>query len=638
MPDPMFRGYVELSGKRPVTKLKGGKLLTIEEARGKDSYGGVLAEGTVLVDVDDMATSERLMDAIEAEQVGCRVVATTRGKHFYFRGHPKGLRCGNGRTLAAGIHADVKVGEVASYGVIKSDGVEREVIYDIYPGEEYDPLPAWLRPVKGAPDFSAMGEGDGRNQALFNYILTLQASGFTKDEARETLRCVNAHFLADPLPERELQTVYRDEAFAKDVFYDGRKFLFNKFAEFMVSEHRIIKIGHQLHSYHDGVYVWGDSLIEHEMIEHLPMLTKANRSEVLAYIDVLIQDETEPSSADKVAFRNGIYDLSTGTFGPFTPDVIVTNRIDWDYDPGAWSNLADHTLHRLACDDPAIYDLLEEVIGYLFYRRNELRKCFILIGDKANGKSTYLDMLKTLLGDRNTAALDMGELGDRFKTAELFGKLANIGDDIGDEFIANPAIFKKLVSGDRVNAERKGKDPFDFASYAKLLFSANSMPRIKDKTGAVLDRMILIPFKATFTKDDPDFDPYIKYKLHDPLVMSHLINVGLRGLEKVLRERAFTVPSAVERELEEYAHANNPVLDFFADYSADEVVNQPTAKIFEEYMSYAVRANVKPLSQNEFTKQAKKYFGLDSVTRRVGGRRIRVFVGPTGREKHEDQD
>ena len=98
-------------------------------------------------------------------------------------------------------------------------------------------------------------------------------------------------------------------------------------------------------------------------------------------------------------------------------------------------------------------------------------------------------MVKNMMGNENIASLDLKELGDRFKTAELFGKLANIGDDIGDEFIANASIFKKLVTGDQVNVERKGKDPFEFINYAKFLFSANVIPRIKDKTGAVQRRL-----------------------------------------------------------------------------------------------------------------------------------------------------
>ncbi len=85
-----------------------------------------------------------------------------------------------------------------------------------------------------------------------------------------------------------------------------------------------------------------------------------------------------------------------------------------------------------------------------------------------------------------------------FSTAELHGKLANIGDDIGDEFIPNTGVFKKLVTGERLKGERKGQDPFFFQSYAKLLFSANNIPRLgrgKD-SAAIAKRLIIIPFDA----------------------------------------------------------------------------------------------------------------------------------------------
>lgn len=624
--DGLFIGYVKLNGKRCAQKLKDASYLTLKQARKLDGYGGVLAADTILIDVDDETQSEQLMDIIEAEQVACMVVQTTRGKHFYFKGYPRGTKCRTHARLAIGIDADIKVGSKACYGALKVDGIEREVIYDIYEGEEYDELPCWLRPVQWSPDFEDMGEGDGRNQSLFNYILTLQGEGFSHDEARATLQVINRHIFDEPMDQSELEVVYRDDAFAEDVFYNKGTFLFDKFAEYLKNEHRIVKIGHQLHVYRDGVYVAGNLLIENAMIKHLPMLSKAKRTEVLNYLDVLIQDEAPAADADYIAFANGIYDLKTGLLVPFSPEFVITNKIPWEYDPTTWSEFADKTLHRLACGDDGIYDLLEEVIGYLFYRRNELRKSFILLGDKANGKSTYLDMLKTLLGDGNTSALDLSELGERFKTAELFGKLANIGDDIGDEFIANPAVFKKLVSGDRVNAERKGQDPFDFSSYAKLLFSANSMPRIRDKTGAVLDRIVLVPFKAQFSKDDPDFDPYIKYKLRSPEVMGHLINIGLKGLERVLANRSFTTPEAVEVELEAYAVANNPVLDFFYETPVEEVVNESTASVYDDYVSYAIRNNMKPLGQNEFTRQANKYYGITSKTVRVNRKRVRLFV------------
>ena len=112
-------------------------------------------------------------------------------------------------------------------------------------------------------------------------------------------------------------------------------------------------------------------------------------------------------------------------------------------------------------------------------------------------------MVQTMLGEENISSLDLAELGERFKTAELFGKLTNVGDDIGDEFIANAAVFRKLVTGERITVERKGQDPFEFNNYSKLLFSANNIPRIKDKTGAVQRRLVIIPFDAKFSPERP---------------------------------------------------------------------------------------------------------------------------------------
>ena len=142
----------------------------------------------------------------------------------------------------------------------------------------------------------------------------------------------------------------------------------------------------------------------------------------------------------------------------------------------------------------------------------------------------------------------------------------------------------------------------------------------------MLDRLVIVPFNCVFSKEDPDFDPYIKYKLRSPEVMSHLINIGLAGLQRVLENQSFTIPRTVEKELEEYAVANNPILGFFDEVEEGDIVNQPTSEVFKEYMAYAIKANVKPLSQNEFTRQVNRHYGVKSVTKRVGAKRIRMFA------------
>lgn len=621
-----FRGYIETTGKGAKQPFKNAPLKTLEDVRRCDCYAGILAKDAVLIDIDDEEQSEILMRIVEDKELLCRVYQTNRGKHFFFK-NCGGIvsKCAQAARLACGLVADIKCGRSNCYAVLKKDGKEREIIYDILDGEQYEELPAFLFPIKSNIEFSALESGDGRNQKLYNYILTLQSYGFTKEEARETLHIINDYVFSEPLSESEIETLSRDEAFLKDTFFNGSKFLFDKFAQFLKSEYNIIRIDNQLHIYDGGVYLGGYAHIESKMIKHIPSLNKAKRAEVMAYLELLCNRDVSMSDANYIAFRNGVYNINTGELLPFSPDMVILNKIDWNYNPDAENADVDKMFDRLSCGDPAIRALLAEAIGYCFYRRNELRKAFILTGEKQNGKSTYLKLINYLLGRDNVTSLDLSELGQRFKPAELFGKLANIGDDIGDDFIANPAIFKKVVSGDPVNVERKGENPFDLKNYSKFLFSANNIPRIKDKSGAVISRLVIVPFNARFTKDDPDFDPYIIYKLKSESAMEYLIKLGLEGLKRVLNNYAFTESESVVNALTEYEENNNPVLIFFKDMDKDDVINKSTRDLYSKYGLFCAENNYNPMSNVEFSKAIKKRYNVEIKERRLNGKKYRVF-------------
>lgn len=623
-----FKGYVETKDKKCIEKFKNRTdFKTFEQVQSLPEFAGILATDTILVDIDDSESSELLFKVVKEYSLSCRVYKTSRGKHFLFKnsGVPTNK---TGCKLAIGVTADIKIGTRSSYEVLKYGGKMREILYDTAENEEAQPLPRWLHPVKSNMEFLNMDAGDGRNQSLFNYILTLQSNDFTVEEARETIRIINKFVLKVPLSDDEIETILRDDAFKKPVFFMGSTFLFDKFATYIKNNNHIIKINNQLHLYRDGIYVSGLSEIESEMIKHIPQLNRAKRTEVLAYLDIMIRDSVKAEDANLIAFENGLYDIVDDSFVEFTPDHIITNKIRWKYNPAAYSELADKTLNKISCNDPQIRALLEEAIGYCFYRRNELGKAFILTGDKSNGKSTFLSMVQCLLGDENIASLDLKELGDRFKTAELFGKLANIGDDIGDEFIANAAIFKKLVTGDRVSAERKGQNPFEFNNYSKFLFSANNIPRIKDKTGAVQRRLIIIPFDATFSASDPDFNPYIKHLLKTEEVMQYLINLGIQGLKRVLLNRAFTSSTKVQKELDEYEEQNNPILGFFRECEDEDfkIENEPTNKVYKRYQEYCIANSLQPMSNIEFSKQVNRILNFKIVDKKINGKKFRIFV------------
>lgn len=622
----LYKGYVETKDKKCIEKYKGRTdFKTYEQVESLPEFAGILAENTILVDLDDGKQAEILMNIVENLQLDCKVIDTTRGKHFLFH-NTKIKSCSTHSTLAVGLTADIKVGFKSSYEVLKVNGEERFIEWDAEEGHDYQEIPKWLFPVKTKADFLTMDAGDGRNQALFNYILTLQSSGFTVEECRECITLLNRYVLKESLSDSELEVILRDDAFKKPIFFDGNTLLHEKFAEYLKNAKHIVRINGQLHIYKDGIYVPGYRAIESEMIQLIPHLRDAQRKEVLKYLE-LLADTVKAADANYIAFKNGIYDIANDVMVPPSADLILTNRIEHNFNPAAYSELMDSTLNKLACQDKDIRALLEECVGYCFYRRNELGKAFILTGDKSNGKSTFLDVVTAILGEDNISTLDIKELGDRFSTSMMFGKLANIADDIGDDFLQGTqvSVFKKVVTGNRIKAERKGQDPFEFAPYVKILASANEIPRMKDKTGAVLRRLVIIPFNATFSKDDPDFDPYIKTKLSKPEPLEYLIALGVKGLDRVLHNKGFTVPTLVQEQLDEYEESNNPIIAFLKDVELSELENEPTSDVYRRYNLFCTENSLQAMSAIAFTKQLCRRCGFTLTRKRVDGEIKRVY-------------
>lgn len=629
----LYKGYIKSKGKAAIEPFKDRtKFRTYDEVKSLPGFAGVLADDTILIDIDDTEQSGILMNIVEEYQLDCRVYQTSRGRHFLFKNHSI-ARNKTGVPLAIGLTADIKLGSRSSYEVIKIDGEERFVEWDIEEGGHYQEIPKWLFPVRAAVDFLNMDAGDGRNQALFNYILTLAANDFSVDETREAIRILNRFVFKEPLSDEELEVILRDEAFQKPVFFNGSTFLFDRFATYLKNSSYVVKINGQLHIYQDGIYINGYKPIETAMIQQIPNLRKTQRREVLDYMELIVE-ERPPADARYIAFLNGVLDIVTGNLLPFSPDLVVTNQIPWNYEPDAYSELADKTLNKLACGDEVIRALLEECIGYCFYRRSELGKAFILTGDKSNGKSTFLDCVKAILGEQNVSALDLKELGDRFSTSMMFGKLANIGDDIGDDFLqgSQVAIFKKVVTGNRIKAERKGQDPFEFNPYIKLLFSANDIPRMKDKTGAVLRRLVIIPFNARFSKTlpngepDPDYNPFIKYELVEQSSLEYLIRLGVEGLKRIIENNEFTKSEKVQQQLEEYENENNPIKAFIDDCGVEMIENEPTADVYKRYQVFCAENSMQPMSKIVFSKQINKRLGLTIIQKKINKKNHKIFV------------
>ena len=632
----LYKGYVPTKNKQSTMKFKGKAskdLMTLDQVKDLPEYAGVLNDNTILIDVDDADQAELLMQIIEEQQFDCKVICTSRGKHFLFRNDGVVDQCFTHVKVACGLTADVKIGSKCSYEVLKVDDEERFVEWDVEEGIEYQTLPKWLIPVKTDIDFLHMEAGDGRNSALFSYELVLQGAGLTKEEAKETIRIINKHVLQESLSDDELDVILRDEAFAKPVFYKGKTFLHNVFGDYLMREMHIKRINQQLHVYRDGVYVSGYRYIENSMQKQLPSLKATQRTEVIKYLEVMIPDNNDTEADAKfIAFRNGILNIYTMELLPFSPEYAITNKIPWDFNPNAYDQILDNALNQWSCGDKEIRSLLEECVGYCLYRRNHLDKSFILTGQGANGKSTFLDMVKALLTIKNYSALDLCEMDDKFSTIMLSGKLANIGDDISNEFLQGKtlSLFKKVVSGNDIKAENKGIDAFTMKPTAKLLFSANNIPRMASKgIYAIKRRLVIIPFNATFERfmedgsENPDFDDMLGEKLKRQSSMEYLILLAVQGLKRALQNKGFTVSGKAEKELDEFEKENDTILLWLDHMKDDEdadvsdaireyVCREDFDTVYRSYSAFCADENTLPLKKENLSKELRKRFNLDS--------------------------
>lgn len=639
----LFKGYILSKGKEPLSSVKTGALL--KEPPTDHDYVGVLFEDIIQLDFDDEGNAKIAVDIVNEYKLKCDILKTTRGVHLYFKNDEYVKSQSVGVFNAIGLSCDIGLGiknrvvplritkDVDTVRIVNGEEVTtttKQVIQRewIQTYDEIEVLPPFFRPVSNQD--LEIKKSNTRNQTLFNYILRLQASGFTKEEVRKTIKIINKYILYEPLSDREIDIITRDEAFSEELFFgkDG-KFLHDRFGNYMLTNCNILKIDGQAHIYtKDNLYSNDPNEFEKVMLSKIPSLKDAQRKEVYKYITLKCTKEGKFANPKYIGLKSSILDIETMELVPYTPNLIINNRIDYDYNPDAYSEAMDKTLDRVSCHDPQIRALFEEMVGYTLYRKNTMQSAFILTGEGSNGKSTMLNCIKKLLGKHNYTSLDLRELEDTFKPAELYNKLANIGDDISAKFLENSSVFKKCVTGESFVVQRKYAQPFELESYATQIFCANELPQVRDKSDGFSRRLIIVPFYATFKKTDPDYDPFIEDKLMSEEGISYLLKLAIDGLRRVLFNRNFTKSTVGEREKDEYLKSNNNVLEWL-EYEP-RIENESVAEVYMAYQVWCTQNGCVPVKKLNFSKEMKKQLNLVSKTKTINGKSVRVYVQDDG--------
>ena len=488
-----------------------------------------------------------------------------------------------------------------------------------------------------------IGEG-GRNATLYKYACSLQSKGRTDSEIRDAVHGANYMRCNPPLPKDEV-----DRTIASALGYDkgdsdepeggnanirGKNggIRHNVFGRLLIDRDHACFVDGAPAIWDGQRYATGWDAIDRAIVRHDDACKRNDQKEIRHYIH-LKAPRVDATDSSMIAFKNGVLDMSMGLL-PYDTNMVITNIIPHDYKRDAYSEAADGFLNRISNGDPVVRANLEEVIGLCMYRSNEIGQCPVLLGSGSNGKSTFIAALRNVLGKDNVSSLDLNVIGKPFQTGRLLGKLANLGDDISNEFLKGDLIatFKKIVTGEWVYTDVKNAEGFEFKPYCTLVFSANEMPSLGDSSEGMMRRLFPIPFGATFKRTDADYDPGIWKKLTSDDAAEYLCRVGVEGLQRVIYQNGMTPNKRSESMVSEVRTDNNNVLQWIDDMDKNisDFIDSPTASIYSEYVEWCLSSGVKPYSKTKFSKRVNDNFDLTTKTRRhefsSGAKVVRVFA------------
>ncbi len=274
------------------------------------------------------------------------------------------------------------------------------------------------------------------------------------------------------------------------------------------------------------------------------------------------------TTESKINFHNGVLVLDEGFMGPelvaHSPDFGFRGVLPYDYDPAAKCPFFDKWVNGIMLGDRELVAILQEFMGYIVRGGDyKYHKALWLGGKGRNGKSTFIDLLKALIGSGNFSTISIKSLvGDKFAGADLDGKIANFSEETSPQELADSGPFKNLTGDGEIYAQKKYGDPYSFRNRAKLIMTYNTIPDLKDLSPGMLSRPLIVPFRKIIKDEDQDRD--IKRKLFEEL--PGIFNFALAGWDRLEMQNDFTKSKASEQALKSVREESCNVFQWVENY------------------------------------------------------------------------
>ena len=302
--------------------------------------------------------------------------------------------------------------------------------------------------------------------------------------------------------------------------------------------------------------------------------------------------------------RNGMLNWKTGELENHDANYFSTYQLLVSWNPEATCPTIDAWFEESI--DKRIHDLLWQVIGVVWHPAMGFQKIIFLLGDGYNGKGTFTRLCRAALPKSATCSVDPERMADnRFASAEMFGKTANIVGDIDHSSIRHTSEIKKITGDDEIYAERKMGQPFTFISQCTNLWAGNNFPGSNDESHGWTRRWMIIQFERKITgKPNAYLEPQMHLELEGALVKA--VNALRRAMENgdFIRPESLNEGRYLERimRIASTMYFKN-ALDFSSSYK--NAIGK--SELWESYRNYCLSNEFETLSRGDFYKSLERH-------------------------------
>lgn len=624
------------------------KALTLEEAidwvEKGNRIGWIIPRGFVVVDIDNKEeprSQEYIVKLLEKFEVKYSYNLTFHGIHILFSDPNQSIKNTSKEKCSLNLVIDTRANE-GGYIVLPCNDPHRSWgRLNDYTEE----IPYFLKPIgkDQTPSFIGMADGDGRNDALFRWRGILrQRQKLNDEEISKSIRIINENLFDVPIPNKELfATALRpldnkSSSKSKTTNKEDRMAALNNVAEEIVAKYNII-------SYRDTFYLWAGNYyrkvdtIDIERLIHFDVsksYSQAVRNEIISFIKVKTQVTMDQMNSNwaSIACENGVVDLRTGELSEAKTTDYNTICIPHKYNPAAQSDKMINFMLMITNGDMLKVEFLWQVIGYCLLKKNIYEKFFIFRGEGQTGKSTFVNIIRRLLGRDNCCDLKLSQYDSEYYLIGALSKLVAIDGDAGEtKTLKDTGMFKDFTSGNVVAARQIRQEVIRFEPFAKTIVLCNKLPKIADDSTGLYRRMIIVELNNVIPEDKKD--PQFMFKLTEE-DYEYVFTKAVMAIGQVIERGSFAIMESESAILNKFKCRQSPINEWLyeCDICAGDIDSKHCVSLYNTFVMWCNdNGYTKFMTSYNFKEAISQYFNatVRSVMNEKGGAPKQIFVVDT---------